>query len=449
MMKKHKYWLSLEEWRQDKHFQESVKNEFISPLPSEGEQKGWHRRDFLKLMGASMALAGFGCVRRPTEKIVPYVKRPDDTPLGQALFYSSSYYDGEEGFGILVKTREGRPIKIEGNRNHPSNRGALSARAHSHLLSLYDPQRLKAPRQNLFNENRTNKEAIALSYEEADQTLLKRLKKGRLAFLTGQWPSPSSQELLRDFCQKFACRRFVHHPLSHQVGLQAQKLCYGVRARLPHYRIDRARFIVSINCDFLGTFLSPTEFNRLYGKGRRADRDMNRLVVFESLMSLTGTNADLRVRVRPSQQVRVVLGLISSLLEKTHQNHLWPPSLQRPGAVWKELAMQKQLWDQVVEDLWNHRGQSLVMTGGPASQSAGALSLHIAVEWLNHLLAGDGWTPGLQSSLFCGFSGRGGGDRQFNIPAGERSNRHCCYSQNQSSLHLSGSQAVGGGFKKS
>ena len=177
--KKSKYWLSLEQWSQDKEFQKIAEKEFMSQPPiGEDTSDLWNRREFLKLMGASLALAGFGCVRRPTEKIVPYAKRPKDINLGKANFYSSSYYDGEEGFGILVKTREGRPIKIEGNTDHPVNKGGLSARAHSHLLSLYDPERLKQPQHNLFNKEKTTREFVRTQYSEADKDIVEHLKNG-------------------------------------------------------------------------------------------------------------------------------------------------------------------------------------------------------------------------------------------------------------------------------
>ncbi len=393
MKKTEKYWMSLEDWKQDGNFKKLASGEFSSPLPSEAEQEGWHRREFLKLMGASVALATFGCVRRPTEKIVPYVKRPDDTPLGKAQFYSSSYYDGEEGFGILVKTREGRPIKIEGNKNHPLNQGALSARAHSHLLSLYDPERLKHPRQNLFNKDKTNKESIRASYEEADSVIVQHLKKGKVAFLTGSEPSPTSHRLMRDFCRAFSCSHYVFHPLSHRALLQAQKLCYGKAAQIPRYRIDRARLVLSINCDFLGTWLYPTDFNRMYSQAKKIHQNQNRLVVFESLLSLTGTNADVRIRIKPSQQLDLVLALISSLISKARLKYPWPSHLARPATrPWEKFSIAPSLWDKLVEDLWNHRGQSLVLAGGAGSQSSQMKSLYVAVEWLNFLLQNDGWT---------------------------------------------------------
>ena len=400
-----KYWLSLEQWGKDQGFQTLAQKdngrEFINPLPTEKEAEGlWERREFLQLMAASMALASFGCVRRPAEKIVPYIRRPEDVQLGKDTLYSSSYYDGEEGFGIVVKTREGRPIKIEGNKDHPVNQGGLSARAHSHLLSLYDPERLKQAQKNLFNKEKTNREKIRIDYSKADSEIADQLKKGKTAFLTGEWPSPSSEKLLRSFCKANSCSHFVWNPLNHSAITTAQKLCYG-KALLPRFCMDRARLIISINCDFLGTWLSPTEFNRLYSQGRKANRDMNRLVVFESLMSLTGTNADMRVRIKPSQQLDLVLSLAHSLKEKGFVQKPWPAFLKPPAsAPWKRFHIEKENWDQLIKDLWEQRGQSLVLAGdadkGYSHKGSEGVDktprLQIAVAWLNHLLGNDGWT---------------------------------------------------------
>ena len=401
-----KYWLSLEQWSADRDFQKLAGSkdklseqeanngkdrEFIHPLPSQEEATGlWERREFLQLMAASMALASFGCIRRPTEKIVPYVKRPDDISLGDDNFYSSSYYDGEEGFGLLVRTREGRPVKIEGNKNHPLNEGKLSARAHSHILSLYDPERLKDPQQNLFNKEKSNREFIHAQYSKADSEIVSHLKKGKTAFLTGEWPSPSSEKLLRDFCKNISCSHFVWNPLNYAHLADAQKLCYG-EALVPRFALDRARLILSIDCDFLGTWLYPTEFNRLYSKGRKANRDMNRLIVFESLLSLTGTNADWRVRIKPSEQLNLVLSIIYSLVQKGFvKEETWPSHLKEPSSPWKKLHIDKDSWDQMINELWENRWQSLVLAGG--LQTKKSKNLQVAVAWLNHLLGNDGQT---------------------------------------------------------
>ncbi len=396
-----KYWLNLEQWKASVFPEKPDANsrEFLNSLPNQEEtQDLWERREFLQLMAAGMALAGTSCMRRPAEKIVPYVKRPDDVVLGEDSFYSSSYYDGGEGFGTLVKSREGRPIKIEGNKNHPMNAGALSARAHSHLLSLYDPERLKDPQKNLFNDEKSNREFVRAEYSSADKEIVENIKKRKTAFLTGEWPSPSSSALLKAFCQENSCRHYVWNPLNLSSIAQAQKHCYGTKL-VPRYRLDRARLIVAIDCDFLGTWLSPTEFNRMYANGRTAGRDMNQLVVFESLLSLTGTNADWRVRIKPSQQLDLVLALIHTLIQKGLVKTSWPKHLKVPSTTpWKLFSIEQKNWDQFVQDLWNHRSQSLVLAGGLAGQTQQAESLQIAVQWLNNLLSNDGWTIDYTSS---------------------------------------------------
>ena len=128
-------------------------------------------------MGASLALTSFGCLRRPAETIVPYAHRPEDITLGKSNYYASSYFDEGEGLGLVVQTREGRPIKTEGNPKHPMNQGGMSVRAHSHLLSLYDPERLKTPKRNLFNKKKTNKETIQAYLDEADPLITEQLQK--------------------------------------------------------------------------------------------------------------------------------------------------------------------------------------------------------------------------------------------------------------------------------
>ena len=159
-----KYWLSLEQWRNDEGFKELAQKEFMSsPLAEDNETPagGWARREFLKLMGASLALSTFGCVRRPVEKIVPYAKRPKEVIPGLPNYYASTFVDGYSIVGTVVKTREGRPIKIEGNEFYPGSGEALSTRGQAHILSLYDPDRLTAPVQNLVNAARTNKDTVS------------------------------------------------------------------------------------------------------------------------------------------------------------------------------------------------------------------------------------------------------------------------------------------------
>ena len=284
------------------------------------------RREFLQIMGAGLAFAGTGCMRRPAEKLVPYIQRPPDIIPGEANYYASSYYDGGEGFANVIKTREGRPIKIEGNElAEPLNGMALSPRAHAYILSLYDPERAKGPIQNLFNEEKTNKESIGVSFADLDKAVVQEFKKGRTALLTNRIPSPSAKRLIQTFQSVFGVKHYIWDPLSQEDVAEAQRLSYGKRL-VPSYNISKARFIFSLHCDFLGSFLSPTEFQKQFAKTRRPSSKMSRLVVLESLMSLTGSNADERYRLSVRDQLTALMALTEALVRK--KAFIPPPSLQ-------------------------------------------------------------------------------------------------------------------------
>ena len=261
-----KYWKSLEQWRQDPEFIKMSEKEFLSsPLQSDDGNEGWARREFLRLMGASLALTTFGCVRRPAQKIIPYVKKPAEIVHGLQNFYASSYLDGLEGLGILVGTRDGRPIKIEGNPDHPGNRGAMSARAHAHILKLYDPDRFTSARQNLQNEKRSNHESVSVSWENLDTAVVEQLKKGSVAMMTAAHLSPSTQALMDDFEKAYSVKTYQFDDLSYASMLEAQRLSYG-QAMIPRYRFERAKYVVAINNDFMGTWLNPTQFQKDFNK---------------------------------------------------------------------------------------------------------------------------------------------------------------------------------------
>ena len=393
METKNKYWLSLEDLSGDKKFQDSLKNEFVSALPSMEEMKS-SRREFLQIMGAGLALTTTACVRRATETIVPYVNRPEDVVPGEANYYASSYYDGSEGFSILVKTREARPIKIEANQEAKILNGqGLSPRAHAHILSLYDPERIKNPKRNLFNDEKTNKETINVSYKDLDKAITDQLKKGRVGLLTSRIPSPSVQSLLGKFKKVFRAKHYVWNPLSLEDVSQAQKLCYG-SSNIPSYNIQKARFILSLNCDFLGTYLSPTEFQRQFAATRKPNSQMSRLVVLESLMTLTGSNADERYRIRPSEQMPVLTYLTNALAK--HSAIALPAKartvVNRYKSTWKQLHISEDKIEEWAKLLRKNKGRSLILAGGSRSQTEESKSVQILVNYLNSALGNDGKT---------------------------------------------------------
>ncbi len=398
-MSKEKYWLSLQDYQNQASFKEKAQKEFLSPLPSK-EEVGTNRREFLQLMGAGLALSSASCMRRPAEKLVPYINRPVDIIPGSANYYASSYYDGGEGFSTLIKTREGRPIKIEGNEEAKAlNSSGLSPRASAYILSLYDPERVKGPKQNLFNDKKTNKETINISFEELDKNLSQTFKKGRTALLTDRIPSPSTQRLIKKFRSVFKAEHYVWSPISLEDLGQAQKLSYG-KSLIPSYNISQARFILSIDCDFLGTYLSPTEFQKQFAKSRLPEGDMSRLVVLESLMSLTGSNADERHRLKVTEHTPALLALTKALIKKGAF-----PALEELKILFKNyepamarLKIPPSKWEEWASQLIKNKGQGLILFGGLKTQTKDSLSAHILTNFLNSALGNDGKTVNYKQS---------------------------------------------------
>jgi MoCo/4Fe-4S cofactor protein with predicted Tat translocation signal len=400
------HWLTLEHYNNDPAFMKAAETEFMSSPLREGDgEDGVARRDFLKLMGASVAMATAGCIRRPVQKIVPYNKQPEEVTLGISNFYTSTYFDGSEGLGLLVKTREGRPIKIEGNPSFPLNKGGLSVRSQASILSLYDPERLQGPQHNLFNEKRTNKDTVGIKWDNLDDKMVEQLKKGGAVVLTGNIPSPSTRGLISDFTQGFKASHVVWEPLANEDIREGQKASYG-EAVIPQYRFDKAKVIVSIDADFLGTWLSPVAFTRQFSNGRRDPKTMSKLISFDSTFSLTGANADIRFKIKPSHQLDVVMGLINALSEKASSvSAATKNQLTSFANTAQKLGIEPALFSKVATDLWENRGASLVVAGGIQTMTARSRELQIAVNYLNSLLENDGKTvdgkngsPGAKSS---------------------------------------------------
>lgn len=400
-----RYWNSLEQWSKDPEFQKLAEQEFLnSPLQEEDRADGWARREFLKLMGASLALGSAGCLRRPVQKIVPYAKQPEEITLGQALYYSSTWFDGSESFGLLVKTREGRPIKYEGNPYHPMNRGALSARAQAHLLSCYDPDRLQAPKQNLQKKDRSNAETISITWSSLDEKVAAAVAKGGVSLLTGHVASPTLRQMIKDFQSATQAQHITWEPTTPESLALGQESSYGTK-QIPSYRFDKARVIVSIDADFLGTWLTPTAYNKQFAEGRREIANMNELVVFDSNYSLTGANADKRIKIKPSQQLTVAMGLLYEVVVKAGLSNLASNSelkdtLSAFANASKILGLSDdQAIEKVAKSLIKAKGESLVVAGGTAAQGKEALLLQVAVNALNSALSNDGHTVVYAQSL--------------------------------------------------
>ncbi|MBW8875893.1 MAG: 4Fe-4S dicluster domain-containing protein [Acidobacteria bacterium] len=374
-MSERRYWRSIEEMRGDPLPRPEP------PGPEDFAGAGESRRDFLKLMGfsvtAAAAAALTGCNRIPERQAVPLLAQPEGTLPGVESWYATTCGGCPSGCGLLVKTRDGRPIKVEGNPQSPLSGGATCAVGQATVLSLYDDQRLKGP---LLHGRQA-------SWAETDAFVTARLdaiaSRGlRVALVTETIHSPSTRRLIEGFQRRFpGALHAVHEPVSLAALRHANDLSFG-RPVVPRFRFDRARVIVGLEADFLGAWLSPVEFARAYARGRRPEGATPlRHYQFESGLSLTGSNADRRVAVLPSELGVVALALAGRLATRS--------GAADPGPALPKLApppCDPRLLDTVADDLWRHRGESLVVCGvnDPAVQ--------VAVNRVNSLLGNIGHT---------------------------------------------------------
>ena len=273
------------------------------------------RRDFLKYLGFSTAAAAIAAsCQSPVRKAVPYLQRPDDVIPGVANFYASTYVNGGDAISVLVKQRDGRPIKIEGNEMSSLTKGGTSAQAQASVLDLYDPTRLRHPFQKAGNDFKE-----VTSFEALDNMIAKDIAAlgGKpIVLLTSSIHSPSTLEVINTFLSKYSGSRHIQYDaVSYSGMLQANEASYGKRT-LPGYRFDNANTIVSLGADFLGTWLSPVIFNRQYAQNKKIKGDkpeLSRHIHFESVMSMTGSNADDRYTHKPSETGAIALGILAKL----------------------------------------------------------------------------------------------------------------------------------------
>jgi len=387
------YWKSLDEKYRTPEFMKTFENEFASsPLKSEDGKDGLARRQFMKLMGASVAFSAAACVRRPVQTIIPYNKRPGEIIPDVPNFYASSWFDGNETLGLIIRTREGRPLFVGGNPEHPLNGQGIGARASAHILALYDPDRLKSPIVNSIQpKKRKNSVTVSAKWESVDPKIAAQLAKGGVAILTSSYPSPHTQALMNSFLGKFGGKKYVWDTISLAGLRKAQQLSYG-SAIVPNYRVDKASLIVSLDADFLGTYISPVRYTKDFTAGRSPDGKMNRLISFQSVPSITSLNSDDNYPVRASQQVGVAMGLLANVLAA--QGKAVPAKVSDVALTDTELGLAEGTLSSVAKILVANAGSSIVMAGGMQADTAddGNVALHLAANWLNSALGNEGKT---------------------------------------------------------
>lgn len=307
-----KYWQSFGELNQSEAYNKEVKDEFKEELPFVGDESksfletAAPRRDFLKYLGFSTAAAAVAAsCEMPVKKAIPFANKPEDIVPGISNYYATTYVQDGDVVSVLAKVRDGRPIKIEGNDLSPITKGGTSARVQASVLDLYDTARLRFP----------TIDGKEVTFEAIDKALAGAVG-GNVVILTSTITSPSTKAIIAEFLAKNpGSRHITYDAVSYSAMLQANEATYGVRG-IPSYHFENAKAIVSLGADFLGTWLSPVEFSKQYATGKKIDEknpSMSKHIHFESVASLTGSNADEKYLHRPSETGAIAAALLSAV----------------------------------------------------------------------------------------------------------------------------------------
>ena len=356
------YWRSVEEFADAPEFEEFVKEEY--PQHAEEWENGLSRRNFVKVMGASLAFAGLmGCVIQPAEKIVPYVRQPEEIIPGKPLFYATAMSLGGTATGLLVKSNEGRPTKIEGNPEQPQSLGATDVLAQASLLGLYDPDRSQEVSQR--NNPSTWQRFMTEMRAKLDEN---RVDGGAgVRFLSETVTSPTLIAQMRQILAELPnARWYQYEPVNEDNQTAGAKLAFGTTAQ-PIYKFDQATRILSLDADLFSKFnvryIKDFNQGRLYNEEKK---EINRLYAIETTMTLTGAKADHRLAVKPSQMPEIVKAIAAAV------------GVAGASSTYAENAN----WIQTMaQDLQANRGKSIVVVGKnqPPSVHAAAFAINSAL----------------------------------------------------------------------
>ncbi|MFM7428460.1 MAG: TAT-variant-translocated molybdopterin oxidoreductase, partial [Flammeovirgaceae bacterium] len=296
------YWKGLPELKNDPAHVKHADKEFVDLGVQ--EDPGHSRRDFLKMMGFSVAAASLAACEAPVRKAIPYIVKPVDVDPGIPNYYASTYINGGDYCSVVVKVRDGRPIKLDGNALSSVTKGGTSAQVEASVLSLYDNYRLRGPKKGGENSD----------WDTIDGEITSKLAEiaangGQIRIVSNTILSPSTKAAIEKFKVKYPTTTHVQYdPISYFGMWKANEESFG-KGLIPSYDFSKAKVIVSVGADFLGTWLSPIEFTKGYAVNREVSeekRDMSRHYQFESNLSLTGANADYRGQMKPSQEGEVL-----------------------------------------------------------------------------------------------------------------------------------------------
>ncbi|NNK80950.1 MAG: TAT-variant-translocated molybdopterin oxidoreductase, partial [Flavobacteriales bacterium] len=339
----------MEELHETEEFKRARDNEFATDVPvddfvadSDSADLSSGRRDFLKFLGFSVGAATLAACETPVTRVIPYVNKPEEITPGLPTYYASTYFDGCDYGSILVKTREGRPIYIKGNSDH--GMGAVNARINSSVLSLYDSTRLAGP---------INKDGSELTWDAADSAIKASLTKAsdaakEISLLTESIASPSTIKAVMKLKEAYpgaVINHVQYDARSFEAIRKANGLSFG-KAVIPFLEFRKAKVIVAVGADFMNDFPLSAQYTADYGSRRKPDGPwMNQHHQFEAGMSLTGSNADYRSAIKPSQEGLALAAIYNHITGRGSSNEM------------------TEITKKASEALKGARGSSLVIAG--------------------------------------------------------------------------------------
>lgn len=349
---------------------------------------GFDRRHFFKVVGVASAAGAAACTPRVEEKIIPHVVPPEDQIPGEALWYSSICLECAAGCGIMVKNREGRALKIEGNPRHPISQGGVCARGHSALQATYHPDRFRAPL----------KQGKQVSWDEALAAAAAALAGGKAAVLTGALPASALADVLDALASATGNARVVWEPFQNDPLLKAAEVVLGTAA-IPAYDFDKAGYIFSFGADILETWLNPVANTKRFTKSHGYHNGtMAKFVQVDPRLSNSAAKADEWLQAKPGSELQLALALLDALLAagagadaaENAAIRAWIGNLDRQ-AVAKETGIAIDVVDRLAKEMMAY-GPVLVVAGGAANQYSNATALHTAALLINRVLGSVGVT---------------------------------------------------------
>lgn len=375
------YWKGIEQLKNDPQFIKDAEKEFPEYLSikdaygDNSDESGTSRRDFLKLMGFSVAAVTLAACEPPIKKAIPYLNKPETIEPGVPNYYASTYSEGGEYCAVVIKTREGRPIYAEGNKMSSLTQGGVNARVSASVLSLYDDEKSK----------HASKGGKKVDWKAIDKEISSKLASAQNVYLVSNTIiSPSTKRLIREFGAKYSNFKHITYDSNSFSGMIAAHAKKGTAA-LPSLDFSKADTIVSFGADFLGAWISQVEHTKQYAKSRKVSptkKQMSRHYQFEGRYSMTGANADYRVVIKPSEQAVYIANLYNMIAAKAGRSAVNAP------------AIKNEKLTKCANDLWASKSKSLVVSG---SNNEGIQTL---IMGINEMLGAYGTTLDLDNASY-------------------------------------------------